>query len=219
MFDTGALTIVLAGTVIATLARCGWSDIKIALTALKRIATKDFDLNENRMALAPAISEIKRRGPLCTDIPLPPDPSMARTVIAFARSGSIEHFRAAHHAERASREGLAARAVRTFEYAGELAPVFGLVGTLFAITQLSPFAGEGPVEIAMGSIATAVLSSLYGVLIAHLIFIPLARAIERKAMREEDARAQLVEWLETSLAGRARPASAPREHSKSRQAA
>ncbi len=219
MFDTGALAIVLAGTMLATLARCGWSEMKIAMRSLCRIGVKSFDLRENRMALAPSIGEINRRGPLCTDIPLPPDASLARVVIAYARSGSIEMLHQARKSERAKRETITTRSVQTFEYAGELAPVFGLVGTLFAITRLAPMAGDGPVDTAMASIATAVLSSLYGVLVAHLICIPIARAIERKDAREEDAREELIAWLETSLDGGPRSARSGRANNHRKEAA
>lgn len=219
MLDLGAIVIVLMGTFLATLARCGWGDMKIAISALTRIGAKGFDLGENRMAIAPSISEINRRGPLCSDIPLPPDPSLARVVIAYARSGSIEALDNARRCERAKRETTTARAVQTFEYAGELAPVFGLVGTLFAITQLAPLAGDEPVDTTMASIATAVQSSLYGVLIAHLVCIPIARAIERKASRDEDARDDLIVWLKDSLAGRTRSDRSPRRETIRKEAA
>lgn len=211
MFDGSAFAIVLAGTALATLARCGWSDLKTAFRALMRVGSKDFELSENRMALAPSIDDINRRGPLCTDIPLPPDPSLARIVIAYARTGSWELLHSANQSERAAREITTTAAVRTFDYAGELAPIFGLVGTLFAITQLAPLAGEGPVDIAMASIATAVLSSLYGVLVAHLLCIPIARAIARKAEREEAARQELIDWLETSLRAGPKPVRSVRQ--------
>ncbi|KWV91664.1 MotA/TolQ/ExbB proton channel family protein [Erythrobacter sp. YT30] len=206
LFDLGALVIVLCGTLLATLARCGWSDLKIALHAALRMGSQEFDVAENRMALAPSVSEINRRGLLCTDIPMPPDKSLAKVVIAYVRSGSVEMLDAARQSEQSKRETKTARAVQTFDYAGELAPVFGLVGTLFAITQLTPMAGEGVVDLTMASIATAVLSSLYGVLFAHLICIPIARAIHRKAAREEVAREEIIEWLSISLSGGIRKA-------------
>lgn len=219
MFDTGALAIVLAGTLLATVARCGWSDMTVAMRSLFRIGVKSFDLQENRMTLAPSISEINRRGPLCTDIPLPHDASLARVVIAYARSGSMEMLHQAHMSERAKRETMTTRSVQTFEYAGELAPVFGLVGTLFAITQLAPMAGDGPVDTAMASIATAVLSSLYGVLVAHLLCIPVARAIERRDAREEEAREELLAWLATSLDGGPRSGRSARANNHRKEAA
>ncbi|WP_298471438.1 MotA/TolQ/ExbB proton channel family protein [uncultured Erythrobacter sp.] len=198
MLDPGALAIVLSGTVIATAARCGWSDMREAASALGSLGESRFDADENRVALARTVHEIEAKGPLGAEASLPPDPSLAKVVDAYLRHRSIEAMHTVRRAERAAREMARSAAIRTFEYAGELAPVFGLVGTLFAITQLTP--GESDVVgSTMGAIATAVLSTLYGVLTAHLIFIPLARAIERQGEEEERAREHLIEWLGAHL--------------------
>ncbi len=198
VFDPGALAIVLAGTLAATAARCGPRDLREAGFALSRLGQSDFDEDDNRVALARTVHEIEAKGPLCADVSLPPDPSLAKVVSAYLRHASLENMHTVRRAERAEREVTRSAAIRVFEYAGELAPVFGLVGTLFAITQLAP--GDGSVvESTLGAIATAVLSTLYGVLVAHILCIPVARAIERRGEREERARDQLIEWLDRHL--------------------
>ncbi|MEL7446519.1 MAG: hypothetical protein AAGK02_12030, partial [Pseudomonadota bacterium] len=58
---------------------------------------------------------------------------------------------------------------------------------------------EGVVAATIASLATAVLSTLYGVLSAHLVFLPLAMAIDRQGEHEEQARDRLVEWLTLHL--------------------
>ena len=198
VIDPGALTIVLTGTLLATAARCGWRDLREAGRALGPLGHSAFDHDANQVALAKTVREIDARGPLCADISRPPDPSLAKVVDAYLRHSSLEAMHSVRRAERVSREVARSAAARTFEYAGELAPVFGLVGTLFAITQLVPGAGS-VVESTMGAIATAVLSTLYGVLTAHTLCIPLARAIERQGEREEEAREQLIDWLDRHL--------------------
>ena len=49
-------------------------------------------------------------------------------------------------------------------------------------------------EKLVAAIAGAVLSSLYGVFLAHFIALPLGQAIKRKALRDETVRADLLEW-------------------------
>lgn len=202
--DPGALTIVLAGTLIATIARCGWRSSLAAARALTRLGTARFDDDANRAALARAAPEIKRRGPLCADAPPPPDRSIARLVESYLINGSLDALHMTARAERTSREIARSQSMQVFEYAGELAPIFGLVGTLFAITQLTPDTAFSAAETAMAAIATAVLSTLYGVLTAHLVCVPLARIIERSGEREEAARAKLIDWFEAELT-RVRP--------------
>ncbi|MEQ8827824.1 MAG: MotA/TolQ/ExbB proton channel family protein, partial [Parvibaculum sp.] len=174
MMDAGALAIVVSGTLIATAARCGWRDLSAAFAALPGLARSQFDEAANRTAIARTLRAIDSEGRRTADVPLPPDPSLARLVEIYLRTGSLDALHSARRAERAAREVERTRGVRAFEYAGELAPVFGLVGTLYAITGLSGALTTSPVETAMASIATAVLSSLYGVLTAHLVCIPLA---------------------------------------------
>lgn len=203
--DPGALVIVLAGTLLATTARCGWHDMAVAIKALARIGSSNFDKDANRAALARCAPDIKRRGNLCTEAPLPPDQSIARLVKAYLVSGSIEALHITARAERSGREIRRGQAMRVFDYAGEQAPIFGLVGTLFAITLITPSSDIGATEAMMGAVGTAVLSSLYGVLTAHLFCVPIAGAIERRGMREEAARTELVEWFESEITGERPP--------------
>lgn len=197
--DPGALIIVLAGTFLATAARCGWSDLRVACAALLAIRKRTVDETANRVAMARLLKDINRAGPLCTDHPPPPDPELARPVAAYLRSGSADTLHILRRADRAKREMRRGIAVRAFEYAGELAPVFGLVGTLYAITQIAPVAGEESALATLGAIGTAVMSSLYGVLIAHLLCIPIARAIERQSEREEEVHNALLDWFVSEL--------------------
>jgi len=200
MFDPSALSIVMAGTALATLARAGWSNCLHALRSAIRLMGKGFDENANRTALARMARAIQKRGVLGAGEPLPPDPALAKAVVELVRTGSVtamEDSLSQHSANGAHRSG---RAAIVFEQAGELAPVFGLVGTLFAMTQIAPGAGADATTATFGAIATAVLSSLYGVLSAHLIFLPVAGAVSRRARDEAATRLALLEWLSHEIA-------------------
>ena len=198
LYDPGAMAIVLAGTTLATLARSGWRNLWAAARTALRMDQPRFEEDANRVALARTAAAIRREGVLCADVPLPPDPALAQMVGAYLRHGSPETLHAVRRAGRATREITRERAVRVFEYAGELAPVFGLVGTLLAVTSLMPDA-QGKAKGSLAVIASAALSTIYGVLLAHLVCIPLARRIERAGEREEAARDALAEWLDRQL--------------------
>lgn len=199
LLDADALIIVLAGTLLATVARQGWHDFTIAVPAAISLMGRGFDADATRSALARTVGEINRLGHLSAQPVDPPDNPTTKLLNAYIRSGSIEAMLKLARTQRLKREINSVAAIRVYENAGELAPVFGLVGTLFAITQLMPDLNASASETVMRSVAGAVLSTLYGVLSAHLIFYPLARAIERKGDREETERTMLLDWFESEL--------------------
>lgn len=206
LFDPGALVIVLVGTVLATFARAGLRDMALAARSVSALARKGFDEDANRTAIARWARAIRKRGVLGAESAMPPDAHLARAIKALLRAGSTKALGEVYETTKAQDQGEKARAVRVFEQAGDLAPVFGLVGTLFSMTQLSSIGGNDAIgatmtgaSITLGAIATAVLSSLYGVLAAHFVFLPLAHAIARRSQREDEARRALIDWLEDEI--------------------
>lgn len=199
LFDPAALVIVLAGTVLATVARCGWREFGAALRCAGRMLRSGFAADANRKALALAAGAIRRDGPRRADPALPPDRALALMVETYLRHGSLEAMAQVRRAERALGEARRVGAAQVFGWAGELAPVFGLIGTLYGFTQLTPDPGAASTVTIMNAISTAVLTSLYGALTAHLVCFPLAGAIERRGLAEERARETLAEWFTAQL--------------------
>ncbi|MBI1402533.1 MAG: chemotaxis protein MotA [Porphyrobacter sp.] len=212
LFDPGALTIVVAGTVLACAARCGWHDFGAALREAGALARPAFDAEANRKALARAVAAIQRDGTHRANPALPPDRALGLMLETFLRHGSSDAMHRARRAERALDEARRVSAAQVFVWAGELAPVFGLIGTLYAFTGLAPASGGDAIAVTMGAIATAVLSTLYGALLAHLFCYPLASAIERRGLAREQARETLAEWFSEQVAAPDRPPLGGRPH-------
>lgn len=201
LFDAQALVIVVIGTLLATLARSGLRECAVASQAARELTTRGFEAGTNRAALARIARTFGDRGYGHADFRPPPDPPLAELIGEVLATGSSRELQSNARNQRELRDSRRREAQRVFEQASELAPVFGLVGTLFAITQLMPQSGLGTVEVTMASVATAALSSLYGVLLAHFVMLPLARAIERRGIREERERAAAIDWFESQLTG------------------
>lgn len=76
-----------------------------------------------------------------------------------------------------------ARAVDVLRRAGEVAPALGLIGTLVGLVQmlarLDDPAAIGP------AMAIALLTTFYGAILAHMVFLPLAARAERMSAEEE----------------------------------
>lgn len=213
LFDPGALAIVVAGTVLATVARSGWRDFGAALKAAAGLIGRGFAQDANRKALALAVRAIDSDGHRRADPALPPDRALGLMLETYLRHGSMEPVASIRRAERALNEARHVSAAQVFGWAGELAPVFGLIGTLYGLTQLVPAEGGANATAAiMGAVSTAVLTSLYGALIAHLVCHPLASAIERRGLADEQAREALADWFIAQVAGNEAAAVERRAH-------
>lgn len=213
LFDPGALAIVVAGTVLATAARSGWRAFGAALKEAAGLTRRGFQREANRKALAQAVSAIQRDGQHRASPDLPPDRMLGMMLETYLRHGAPAALGAIRRAERALDEARRVGAAQVFAWAGELAPVFGLIGTLYGLTQLAP-AGEGAnaTSLIMAAVSTAVLTSLYGALLAHLVCYPLASAIERRGLAEEQEREALAQWFAQQIGQIESAASARRAH-------
>jgi chemotaxis protein MotA len=71
--------------------------------------------------------------------------------------------------------------IAVMEYMGRVAPAFGMLGTVVGlILLLGRAAGENATIVGiMGGMSVALITTLYGVLLAQLIFLPVAAKLER----------------------------------------
>ena len=198
LLDATSAAIVIGGTTVATLLRCGVGDCGHTLAAIAQLARPRFDGERTRAALAMQIQDIRNDGLLRAQPRQFGDREFDEAADALIGSRSLTPLIHAHEVHKSRRLDASNRAVRTLAQAAELAPVFGLAGTLISLSQL-------PVEgIAKGHFATAigmaVLTTLYGLLLANIVLAPLARVVERAALAEERERQKLVDWLAGEVA-------------------
>ncbi len=198
LVDGPSAAIVLGGTLLATVLRAGTGDCRITLIKLRQLGRSQFDAGAARSKLAQQVQEIHKDGLLRAVPHHFGDSEFDEATDALIGNRSVAALMAAHEKHKARRLGQSTRAVRTLAQAAELAPVFGLAGTLVSLSQL-PADGIGQGAIT-GAISMAVITTLYGLLSANLVLAPLARMIERAAMNEERARQELIDWLAAQVA-------------------
>ena len=84
------------------------------------------------------------------------------------------------------------------EFMGRAAPAFGMIGTVVGlIMMLGSVSGEGGADIAglMGGMAVAMITTLYGVLLSQLIFLPIAS----KRFQLKESQVLLMEMIREGL--------------------
>ncbi|MEE8393404.1 MAG: MotA/TolQ/ExbB proton channel family protein [Rhodospirillales bacterium] len=82
---------------------------------------------------------------------------------------------------------------KVFLAIGEAAPAFGMFGTLVGLVQMLS-SMDDPTTIGR-SMAVALLTTLYGVLIANLIALPIADKLEAKSLQERSTRSLIIECV------------------------
>jgi chemotaxis protein MotA len=201
LFDPLPAAIVVGGTLLATALRAGRADCRVTARALAGLARAPFDADRVRRDLAPLAADIRKDGVFRAKARPTGDRALDNAVRAMVDGHSAAMLMMQHTADRKKRLARAQRAAVTLAQAADLAPVFGLAGTLLSLAQLS---GQGIARAQfMNAISTSVLATLYGLLLANIVLAPLARAIERRAEREEAVRQDLVDWIAAQFAAAA----------------
>jgi chemotaxis protein MotA len=196
LIDPASAAIVVGGTLVATFLRCGIGDVRAALSALAALTRNKFDARHAKAELAIQVREIQQDGLVRAAPHHFGDSEFDDLTDAIIETRRIDALHAAHARHRALRSETSNRAIQALSQAAELAPVFGLAGTLISLSQLRV---DGAIPDLTGAIGMAVLTTLYGLLLGNLFFAPLARLVERAAQAEERERQQLVDWLEAEL--------------------
>ncbi len=209
LLDATSAAIVFGGTLLATWLRCGLHDCLVTLRCVGSAMGRRFDSARTRAGLALQVQEIHREGLLRAEPRHFRDQEfdqMSDALIEHRTIGVLLDTHLKHKETRLARSRIAAA---TFNQAAELGPVLGLAGTLIALSQLSVSAGAD--TMLSSNIPTAIITTLYGLVAANLVFAPLARLIERRAFAEEAERQKLIDWLASELAREGVRQGGPRE--------
>lgn len=80
-----------------------------------------------------------------------------------------------------------------FQAIGNYAPAFGMIGTLIGLIQMLRNL-EDPSSIGLG-MAVALLTTLYGALVANMIALPIAGKLEQRTKEEEAIRRMVLQGI------------------------
>ncbi len=82
---------------------------------------------------------------------------------------------------------------KVLEFMGASAPAFGMIGTLIGLIQMLQNL-ESPSGIGLG-MATALITTFYGALLANLVFLPLAGKLALRSKTESLQKEMIIEGL------------------------
>jgi chemotaxis protein MotA len=82
---------------------------------------------------------------------------------------------------------------KVLEFMGSSAPAFGMIGTLIGLIQMLKNLDD-PSQIGVG-MATALITTFYGALLANLVLLPLAGKLGIRSKRESQLREMILEGV------------------------
>ncbi|TWB12778.1 motility protein A [Nitrospirillum bahiense] len=91
---------------------------------------------------------------------------------------------------------------RFFRTLATFSPAFGLLGTLAGMVGMLKHLGEGDIGLIGGSMAVAMLATLYGLVLANLVFKPIAIKLEQRTGRRVALMNVLLEGVVLTHLGR-----------------
>jgi chemotaxis protein MotA len=194
------ILIVLGGTVAATLIA---QHLKIALNAVKVGLNAVFDRSpavEETIALIEKLaSRVRKEGTLALESVKVKDAFMAKGVRLAVDGVAVDTIRTTLVVEMMSMKQRHERGQQVFRFMGATAPAMGMVGTLIGLVQMLRTLDD-PSSIGP-SMAVALLTTLYGAVLANLLFLPVADKLEQRTRSETVNMRIIIEGIESIVNG------------------
>lgn len=201
-WDPIALLIVGGGTVAAAVLRAPLADLRRAGAALRVLGRSPFSAGPALEQVAALQRIARRHGLLALDRTVIDDADLAAAVALAVDGGTADEVAALAADRRITRWERHAGAIDVWVGAAEVAPAMGLVGTIIGLVRM--FATLHDPAALGGAMAVALLTTLYGAILATLVAGPIAARLRRISDAELAERARLEVSL-AALAPRERP--------------
>jgi chemotaxis protein MotA len=194
-FDPLAFALVFGGTIVASLLPATGRDARRAFGALKPFfrarPARDAVTAEAAVRRIQRISEYK--GTICADWVKTPVDFVHRAACRLADADGREAFETWAREELEDRKARHGAAIAFWRHAGDVAPAIGMIGTVFGLVGMFARMND---PTAMGpALAVAMLSTLYGLVIAYIVAGPVAARLERLSDAERAWQVRAVERL------------------------
>ena len=194
------LTVVVGGTIASTLVM---QKLKHVIGAMGVAKNAFFDKAQPMEEMLPLIvhlaTKARKEGLVALEGEEIPDPFLARGVRLGVDGLSPEVISLTLESELASLKIRHERGHAIFGFMESTAPAFGMIGTLIGLVQMLQ-ALDDPAAIGPG-MAVALLTTLYGAILAFLIFGPIAKKLEARTIEEVATKQLAIVGVDSILRG------------------
>ncbi len=193
--DLPAMAIVFGGSITVTLTRFTFRDLIMSLGLGTRIAFSGNgpELTKLIEKIAEMADVARRKGPLGLELVDVSDPFLDKGVRYITDGYDANHIREALELDRENLLNHLRAGCRVYKAIGDAAPAFGMIGTLVGLVQMLGQMDD-PSKIGP-SMALALLTTLYGALIANLIALPIRDKLATKITYIEAAYSLIIDGV------------------------
>ncbi len=189
------LLIVLGGTFAATLIKFPLRGVFVAMpVGFAAAFTSDRERPRDYIVQAIRMSKLARKkGLLSLENVTIRNPFFRKGIRLCVDGRDLDYIRKVLTQEMSMSIQREETGARIFLAIGESAPAFGMFGTLVGLIQMLSSMTD-PTAIGRG-MAVALLTTLYGILIAQLVALPIADKLEAKSRSERATRSLIIECV------------------------
>jgi chemotaxis protein MotA len=190
-----SVLIVVGGAAAATVLRFPVDVVATALVTGARSAFLDHAKNPGALLdeIRTLAQVIRRQGPMALERTPVSEPFLARGKQMIADGLSADHLRVQLTRERDLEIQRLVEGEKIFRAIGEAAPAFGMIGTVVGLVQmLSTMEDPSTIGPAM---AVALLTTLYGAMIAYIVALPIADKLATKLEAQETNLSLIIDGL------------------------
>jgi chemotaxis protein MotA len=195
-FNVPSIMITVGGTVCATLVHFPLGEVMRIFSVIKRTLTVNIPPPQQVIKDMGEFARAARRdGVLALEDTLSrvDDDFLAKGLQLVIDGTESEQLREIMLIELSTLQRRNRMGSTILSFMGESAPAFGMIGTLIGLVQMLRQLDD-PSKIGAG-MATALITTFYGALMANLFCIPLAGKLNTRAKEEETVRQMMIEGL------------------------
>lgn len=180
--NPGGFLLVVVGTAFVTIVSFSRDDLARFPRMLGSLfSERDPDVRVTAQTLLRMAARARKEGALTLEQAIPAGPYgalMRRSIELVIDGHDAPEIETILQRDAQSLAGKQQRLADILRRAGDIAPAMGLIGTLIGLVQMLGQLDD-PAKLGPG-MAMALLTTLYGAVLSHMVFLPLANRAERK---------------------------------------
>ena len=194
-YDIHAVIVIFGGSFAATMIRFPLSAMihGVPLGAKFAFTLSSLSAHDLVDELARIAEIARKQGPVCLEKVETDEPFLAKGIRYVADGYDLDFIRDNLERDRDNFLMHLNEGSKIYRAVGDCAPAFGMIGTLLGMVQM--FSNMSDPSKLGPFMATALLATLYGAVVANLICLPIADKLHGKLIDEETNRTLIIDGI------------------------